>query len=235
MFTITDKTKHIAVTASFLLLTAIFSILCLTHDSIAVSDAERRPLAQMPEYSTDKLLNGNYFSSFENYTVDQFPLRDTFRSLKAFLQTEVWGRHDNNGYFQVDSYIGKTDYPLNSDSVLHAADRIQYIYDHYLSEGNHNILYSVIPDKSFFLAPIQGYPTMDYDALLQILETQLSDKIDYVDIFNQLDIHDYYQTDTHWSQDRLGNVVSTLANALHISDSLSQKYTTKTLYSFPEP
>ena len=214
------------------MLTGILSILCLTHESIAVSDSERRPLAQMPEYSADKLLSGNFFPGFESYTVDQFPLRDSFRALKAFVQTNFLGRNDNNGYFKVDDYLAKTDYPLNKDSIDHAADRMQFIYDKLLKSGNHKVLYSVIPDKSYFLAQANGYPSMDYEALLQVLKDQLGDDMTYVDIFGQLRIEDYYKTDTHWSQDRLGGVVAALGDALSIQDRLSGKYTTQTLSPF---
>jgi len=214
------------------LLIFCLTVLCLTQDSKAVSEAERRPLAQMPEYSADKLLDGKFFPSFENYTVDQFPLRDTFRALKAFVQTTLLGRADNNGYFKVDDYIAKTDYPLNKDSIHHAADRMEYIYNHYLAQGNHKVIYSVIPDKSYFLAELNGYPAMDYGQLLQTLTGNLPNEMTYVDIFGQLSIEDYYKTDTHWSQDQLGSVVQRLAEALGIADQLSENYITKELGPF---
>lgn len=214
------------------MLTFCLSILCLTQESKAVSDAERRPLAQMPEFSADKLLDGKYFPSFESYTVDQFPLRDSFRALKAFVQTTLLGRADNNGYFKVDDYIAKIDYPLNKDSIYHAAERMQYIYNNYLAQGDHKVIYSVIPDKSYFLAELNGFPAMDYGQLLQALIDKLPKEMTYVDIFGQLGIEDYYKTDTHWSQDRLGSVVQRLAEALGVSDRLSGNYITKELGPF---
>lgn len=228
----TDIIKHIVVTLSFVVLTGILSILCLTQESTAVSDSERRPLAQMPEYSAGKLLSGKFFPGFESYTVDQFPLRDSFRALKAFVQTNILGRSDNNGYFKVDDYIAKTDYPLNQDSVAHAAERIQFIYDKYLKSGNHKVLYSVIPDKSYFLAEANGYPAMDYGKLLQAMQDQLNDDMTYVDIFKQLSIEDYYKTDTHWSQDRLSGVVQQLGSALGILNQLPEEYTEQKLTPF---
>lgn len=227
-----DKFKHIAVTVSFLALTAIISLLCLTHKSIAVSDSERRPLAQMPDYSADKLLSGKYFSGFESYTVDQFPFRDAFRSLKAFIHTKLLGREDNNGYYQADGYLGKNDYPLSEESLSHAIDRIQFIRDKYFAGENHNIYYSVIPDKSYFLAERTDRPSMDYKKLTQILENDLSSSMTYVDIFNALTIEDYYKTDTHWRQDRLENVVQTLGTALGIQNKLPKTYTVRELFPF---
>ena len=45
------------------------------------SEAERRPLAQMPEIKTETILNGKFMTEFESYTLDQFPLRDVFRKI----------------------------------------------------------------------------------------------------------------------------------------------------------
>jgi len=36
-----------------------------------ISEAERRPLQQMPEISVDTLLNGNFMGTFEDYTLDE--------------------------------------------------------------------------------------------------------------------------------------------------------------------
>jgi len=186
----------------------------------------------MPEYSADKLLSGNYFSSFESYTVDQFPLRDSFRSLKAFIQMNLLGRNDNNGYYQADGYLAKTDYPLNENSLAHATNRIQFLYEKYFKDGNHNVFYSVIPDKNYFLAEKTGRPAMDYSKLIQTLNDGLDEYMTYVDILQALTIDDYYKTDTHWSQDRLGKVVQVLGSAMGIQDKLSGEYTVRELYPF---
>ena len=39
-----------------------------------LSEAERRPLAQMPELSGKTLLSGSFMEDFEDFTLDQFPL-----------------------------------------------------------------------------------------------------------------------------------------------------------------
>lgn len=228
----TNRTKNLAITLSFILLTGILCILCLVQKPTAVSDAERRPLAQLPEFSGESLLNGRFFSGFDSYTVDQFPLRDSFRSLKAFVQTQILNRSDNNGYYMADGFIGKTDYPLNTDSITHATDRMQFLYDSYFKGGNHKVFYSVIPDKSYFLAEKGGYPAMDYAALLQTLAQQIGDDMTYVDIFPHLSIEDYYRTDTHWRQEQLLDVAQKLAQALGVADRLSQTYTQQVLTPF---
>ena len=50
-----------------------------------VSEAERRPLADLPEITADTLLSGKFMEQFEDYTLDQFPLRDSFRRIKSLF------------------------------------------------------------------------------------------------------------------------------------------------------
>ena len=48
-----------------------------------ISEAERRPLEQRPALSGKDLLSGSFMKDFEDYPLDQFPLRDAFRQVKA--------------------------------------------------------------------------------------------------------------------------------------------------------
>ena len=65
-------------------------------------------------------------TDFESYTLDQFPLRDGFRRLKAAVLLDMLREKDNNGIYLADGYAAKLEYPLNESSVLHAAERFQY-------------------------------------------------------------------------------------------------------------
>lgn len=47
--------------------------------------SERRKLAQRPALRAAAVADGTYMTAFEKYTLDQFPLRDGFRALKAFF------------------------------------------------------------------------------------------------------------------------------------------------------
>ena len=73
----------------------------------ASSDAERRPLEQFPEISGESLLEGQFMKDFSGYAVDQFPLRDSFRTLNAYLTYYLLGKTDNNGIYLHDGYAAK--------------------------------------------------------------------------------------------------------------------------------
>ena len=55
------------------------------------SDSERRKLAQRPALSLEGISDGSFMTGFEKYTLDQFPLRNQFRTLKAYTIYHVFG------------------------------------------------------------------------------------------------------------------------------------------------
>ena len=181
-----------------------------------VSTAERRPLAQFPELSADTLLKGGFMEKFEEYTLDQFPLRDHFRTLKSLFSYNVLGKIDNNGIYIADGYAAKLEYPLNTPSVNNALKKFDDIYKTYLQNTNCKIFSVVIPDKGYYLAPEKGYPAMDYSALFnQIAEGMPWAK--EIDITDSLTVADYYRTDTHWRQEKLLNTANVICNGMDIS------------------
>ena len=54
--------------------------------------AERRKLAQMPQISVNSVFSGKFMPDFEDFTLDQFPLRDSFRQVKSLLCAEPKGQ-----------------------------------------------------------------------------------------------------------------------------------------------
>ena len=101
---------------------------------VASSDAERRPLEQFPELSGETLLSGGFMKDFADYAVDQFPLRDSFRTLNAYLSYYLLGKKDNNGIYLHDGYAAKMEYPLNDASIRNAITRFTEIHEQYLTD-----------------------------------------------------------------------------------------------------
>ena len=116
----------------------------------AVSQAERRPLAQRPAISANTLASGKFMADFEEYSLDQFPMRDGFRRLKARFHYSVLGQEDNNGIYLSQGYAAKQEYPLNEQSVDYSLKRFQFVYDTYLADSR--VFLAVVPDKGYYLA-----------------------------------------------------------------------------------
>lgn len=212
-----------------LIVTIIFTILtlfCWLKPADTFSSTERRPLAQFPEVTLQSIGNGTFMSKFEDYTVDQFPLRDGFRSIKAFVHKYVFGQSDNNNVYVADGYVSKMEYPLSEKAMERVKNKLDYIYQTYLSDTDVNVYYSLIPDKNYFLAEKNGYLAMDYEKLYQQMKENLS-YMTYIDITNLLTIEDFYYTDTHWKQESILDVAKQLASKMGVT--LETEYETVTL------
>ena len=114
-------------------------------DSLSLS--ERRRLKQLPAVRMDAVLSGKFMSDFEGYALDQFPLRDEWRTLKALNQLYVYRQKDNNGVYIKDGYAAKLEYPMNESSIDHAAERFRYLYENFMADAGARVYLSVIPDK----------------------------------------------------------------------------------------
>ena len=181
-----------------------------------VSESERRKLAQMPAITMDSILGGKFMTQFEDFTLDQFPLRDTFRRLKALVHYNVLQQGDNNDIYVADGYAAKLEYPLNESSLSGAMQKFNHIYEKYLKGTNSKVFVTVVPDKGLYLAEDHGYPAMDYQALFDAVKSGM-DWAQFVDISNLLTVSDYYRTDTHWRQERILSVAQRLCEAMDVA------------------
>ena len=178
-----------------------------------ISEAERRKLAAMPDITVESILNGKFMTDFEKFTLDQFPLRDGFRTLKALVHYNLLRQGDNNGIYVADGYAAKLEYPLNETSLDGALKKFNHIYETYLAGTDCNAFVSVVPDKGMYLAEENGYPAMDYGALFETVKSGM-EWAQFVDISDLLEVSDYYRTDTHWRQEKIADVAQRICAAM---------------------
>ena len=214
-----ENTALVVMTAVFLGGFMLWSIL---KPADAESVSERRPLAAFPALSAASVSSGEFMSGFETYALDQFPLRDQFRGLKAFTVFYIFGQQDNNKIYIEDGYAAKLEYPMDADSIEYAAERFRFVYDRYLADKNMKVYLSVIPDKNYFMARQSGRPAIDYEAFIAGVRER-TDFAAYIDITGLLELSDYYRTDTHWRQERITDVARYLA--AEMGASVSDEYT----------
>ena len=229
-----NKIKNIVVTALFIAFMVSFVGMCTYRyfNPVDTSEAERRPLAQFPvDITWENIVNKKVIDQLEDYMVDQFPLREFFRGLKAKFALHVLGLNENNGLAVEDGYIAKIEGDFNPELLEYSIGRLAYIYNKYLANNGGDKFVSIVPDKNYFFEESYGYIGPDYDVLAQLVQEKLPG-MTYVDIFHALELEDYYRTDTHWSQDQLDEVVHVLAEAMGISDRLSGQYETGKLEGF---
>ena len=203
---------------------------CVAHIALPdkeYSSDERRLLETLPELKVKDVFDGSYFDDLEEYLLDQFPLRDQWRWLKANFQYKVLGMQANNGIYYVGDQISKLEYPLKESQAQLAINKWNSVLDSHSEIGAS--YYALIPDKNYFLAEANGYPSMDYDALLaqaQGIHAQ------YIDIFPYLTIDDYYRTDSHWRQERIVDVAQALCAAMGTTADGENAYTAESRNDF---
>ena len=180
----------------------------------ALSESERRPLTQFPELSVKTIFDGSFMANFEDYTLDQFPLRDGFRTLKANIQLKLFGQKDNNNIYVADGYAAQLEYPYDAASIDRAVSRFRYVYDTYLQDCN--VFLTVVPDKGYYLAEDHGYPVMDYDAMFSDLQNGMP-WAQFIDLTDTLTLGSFYRTDTHWRQEAILPAAERIADALGVT------------------
>ncbi len=217
-----NKIKNIIQLSLFSLLIGVLTLLLFFSPPKKYSESERRELASFPEVSFSSITSGKFMKEFESFTLDQFPFRDTFRSLKAHFSSKALLQKDNNGLYIVDGAAVKIEYPINEKSIDYATDKIKYIYESYLKGVSGKVYISVIPDKNAFYAKENDRLSMDYDAFYSLVKEN-APFAEYIDIAPLLSKDDYYLTDTHWKQEKITDV------AQKILDSMGNK--TKATYT----
>ena len=185
-----------------------------------ISNVERRTLANIPKFE----LTSNYISDFEDYLLDHFPLRDSFRSIKANFNYKVLNKLDNNQIFLNKNYIFKSEYPTNDKSIQNFKKHIDNISKLF---KNNNAFLLIVPDKNYYL-DTKNFLHIDYDYLYKEM-AELS--VDNIDIRQIMNLADYYETDTHWRQEKILKVVDNIAKVFNLPKDNSQ-YTQEGPYDF---
>lgn len=158
--------------------------------------------------------------------MDNFYQRETFRKLKTSVELDIFKKQDVNKIYKYNDFLVEQIYPLDEKSITNLTNKINYIKDNYLNETN-KIYYSIIPDKNYYTDNSHLKP--DYDKMKQIMKNNLKD-LQYIDIFQDLNLDSYYYTDSHWKQEKLPNVVETISENMNFS--ITQNYNEQKVATF---
>lgn len=220
-----EKTKNIIISVIFFTVFIGTFIINLVKKDDTISISERRKLEQFPQISLTNILNGTLFKKFDNYATDQFILREYLRSFKSKLDLELKKNYHN--IYVKDDHLIEILYPMSENSMLNLTKKITYIKENYLKQ-NDNIYFSIIPDKNYFVND-NLIPKIDYYSLKNNMQEQLS-YATYIDIFNELNLNDYYKTDSHWKQESLVNVANKILKSMNAPQTFD--YTKESITDF---
>lgn len=209
------------VVCSFFLLLTGFAIAAIGTPDKEISKSERRYYAQMPEWSLANVMDGSYMRDMEDYLLDQFVGRDSFRIAKTEIETSFFGKKDANNYVKVDDILFELDYDWSKKQVSKTAEEFAKLQKLHFSDAQ--VYYAVIPDKSSFLSE-EEYPVGNGGFILTQLKEHLKEA-SYIDLYPYLSLQDYYKTDLHWKQESILDVAEVLLSQMRGTEWNRDNYT----------
>lgn len=183
----------------FLIIACAFNLFSKDRE---YSESENRILAQRPEFSVERLLNGKYMSDMEAYVADQFFIRDKWINLKV-LEDLALGKRESNGV-----YIGRKGYLMEipSSPDKKALDKnLDAIRNFSLAHEDVRTVMTLVPNAAFIydhLVPKYA-PVRNQAEDVVYVQEKVGDSLNYVDLTETMRAHKeepiYYKTDHHWT------------------------------------
>lgn len=171
------------------------------------SENENRFLAELPKYTNEKLINGEYMNGLDEYINDQFVFRDNWIGLKTMAERALLKLDINSVYFAKDNYLiekhNKSE--VSKEQAEKNKDRLTEFVEKYTEElGEDRINVMLVPTASEILKDklppfATGY---DQEAYINEVIESLPEGtfVDVRDVLNQhKDEYIYYRTDHHWT------------------------------------
>lgn len=186
----------------FLALLLVFLINIFTPDK-NFSQKENRVLSSKPELTLSQITSGKFSPKYETYVNDQFPLRDTWVTLKAGCDRLMGETEENGVYLGKDGYLMEAFNPppqKQLDAALNAmtdfAQSHSNIKQYALIAPN---AVNILEEKLPFAAP-----AADQNLYIDALRDTLNEAgVTFIDVRDTLSEHRdegiYYHTDHHWT------------------------------------
>lgn len=178
----------------------VLALLAWFHQPQEISVSERRKLAQLPEFGITQVLDGSFMQGLESCSQDQFPFREQFRRLKSVGVFYLYRQKDIHGIYVADGSAAAIEESIRTSSVSHALDCFSRVYNQYVKELDASVYACIVPDKGYYLAEKNGYPSMDYDAFFALFEEGMP-YAEFISVVSELTGASYYRTDSHWKQE----------------------------------
>lgn len=192
------KKYGIFITVLFCLFIFGFGVFFFAAPDREFSEQENRYLSQFKAPTWDTLVSGKFMESFEDYVIDQFPLRDTWINLKARAEKLLGKQENNKVYFGTDGDTLFAQFSALSAEELEK--RVDYV-NSMASRTDIPVYFALIPDKSYVWAnrlPANA-PFVDDGSTISAA-AGLTDGAAYIDLSGAFSGDDvFYRTDHHWS------------------------------------
>ncbi|WP_075618733.1 DHHW family protein [Paenisporosarcina indica] len=173
----------------------------LVSKNMNFSEIENRVLSQMPQFTFDSFISGEFTDDFEVYLSDQFVWKKFWVGLNTDVE-RVTLKKENNGVF-----FGKEDYLLEGydkpgEQLQKNINNILY----FLNKAENITSYLMVAPTSVGIynenLPLYA-PSFSQKETLTYLEDQFNESIIYLDVYGVLlrekEEQIYFRTDHHWT------------------------------------
>lgn len=183
----------------------IFGIWSLIDKDRKSSEMEGRILEKQPDLNIEAVTSGEYFSRFENYYNEHFPLRDQWIEANSFVSHRAYGQNLFN-----DVYINKNGYLISKMAPQNAEDSIKRVnakvndFTAELKEKGVPVYFALVPNKTTMMEhQLPDYIESNANKLSDELSKGFSEDVNFQDLRSAIQPHMdeenmYFYTDHHW-------------------------------------
>lgn len=178
-----------------------FAILDALWPKRAESELENRKLQQFPAVTLSGIISNEWMQKYENYTKDQFALRDSWIDLKSRAESMLLKTENNDIWYGKDGYlfpalmtVDDKQYQKNLEALKAMCERHPGMVD-----------VMIVPTSSLIMRDRLPFdaPLVDEDTYLDEIRDTLSATANVIDLRETLAPHAeeyiYYRTDHHWT------------------------------------
>lgn len=189
--------KRSLVIGFLVILYGIFFVNIFAEDKL-FSENENRKLSQKPEFTMEKLLNGEFRDGFEKYITDQYVFRDSFVGLKSICESIIGKKENNDVYIAKDDFLVQKMKDYDKSLLERNASYINELAEMYnVTVAIAPTAYTVYSENlpSFVDRELENdFINEFYDKLIDV------NTIDLVKVLrDKKDESLYYKTDHHWT------------------------------------
>lgn len=187
--------------------------------------SENRPLQQFPKYSNTDLVNGEYFSSIQNWFSDQFVFRGGLINLKYLTSKLTGAKEISDVYLGKDSLMEKVS-EINEEQLSRNINAINsFCTSHGVRSGFMLVSNAANIQKDKLPRFASG---LNQDKQIDEIFSRLDPSIAHIDSRDILKKHKdeylYYHSDHHWTSLGAYYGYSTLASAFELGETKISDY-----------
>lgn len=189
--------------AAFLIVVFGFGAAGVLSPDRSFSDMENRTLAQKPEFSFERLKNGEFTADIEKYMSDQIFLKDQLVGVRTAADRMLMKSYLNGVYFGSDGYYLQ-DFQPNAELVRNNIAKLGEFAQKLGDQVEMDLLLApnavcVLEDKLPLFSKSQ--PQED---IISLVERELDKKITFISPVDKMKVDQhkdsfYYRTDHHWT------------------------------------